>query len=303
MSEPHPPQSAVPPQPRTVDLDDGGLRTFAPAKINLDLRVGPRRDDGFHPLDSVVVKVTLYDRIDLRARTDGDVTLLCTGADCGPDERNLAYRAARILAEGRDVPGADITLAKSIPPGGGVGGGSSDAAAVLGALRTLWNLDVSDADLAGMAAELGSDVPLFLGGSASRMTGRGEHLEPVTVHPFVAVLILPGFACPTGDVYRAFDETPTPKTDPLSLDTFAAPPSVWRSRLVNELAGAAERVCPELARLYAKLSDAVAPPVCITGSGSTMFTLCDDEPEAAATAAAVREVADSEVLVVGQNPW
>lgn len=303
MTGPQPPQSTGSPQPRTVDLDGGGLRCFAPAKINLDLRVGPRREDGFHPLDSVVVKVTLYDRIDLRARADGEVTLSCTGADCGPDDRNLACLAARLLAEGRDVPGADITLAKSIPPGGGVGGGSSDAAAVLGALRTLWNLGLADADLAGMAAELGSDVPLFLGGPASRMTGRGEFLEPVPVHPLLAVLILPGFACPTGDVYRAFDEAPTPKAEPLSLDTLAAPPSTWRGQLVNDLAGAAGRVCPEMARLHAKLSDAVAPPVCITGSGSTMFILCDDEPEAAATVAAVREVTDREVLVVEQNPW
>jgi 4-diphosphocytidyl-2-C-methyl-D-erythritol kinase len=231
------------------------------------------------------------------------VTLACTGADCGAEQRNLAYRAAQILAEGRDVPGVDISLVKSIPPGGGVGGGSSDAAAVLVALRTLWKLDLSNADLAGMAAELGSDVPLFLGGPASRMTGRGEHLEPVTVHPFLAVLILPGFACPTGEVYRAFDEAPAPKAPPLSLDTLRAPPSVWRRHLVNDLAAAAGRVCPELACLYAKLSDAVAPPVCLTGSGSTMFVLCDDPPEAAATAAAIRGVTDSEVLVVEQNPW
>jgi len=303
MTEPLPPDSAAPPQPRTVDLDDAGLRCFAPAKINLDLRVGPRRGDGFHPLDSVVVKVTLYDRIDLRMRTDGEVTLSCSGADCGPDQRNLAVRAARLLAAGRNVPGADITLAKSIPPGGGVGGGSSDAAAVLGALRMLWDVDVSDADLAGMAAELGSDVPLFLGGAASRMTGRGEHLDPVTVHPFLAVLVLPGFACPTGDIYRAFDEAPAPPAEPLSLDGLAGPPSTWRGKLVNDLAGAAGRVCPELARLHAQLSAAVGPPVCITGSGSTMFILCDDEPEAAAAVAAVRRATDSQVVVVGQNPW
>ncbi len=303
MTRPQPATSTQPPQPRTVDLDDGGVRTFAPAKLNLDLRVGPRREDGFHPLESVVVKVTLYDRIDLRARTDGEVTFSCAGADCGPDEWNLACRAARLLAEGHDVPGVDMELTKRIPPGGGIGGGSSDAAAVLGVLRTLWGLDVSDADLAGMAAELGSDVPLFLGGPVSRMTGRGEHLEPVTVHPFLAVLILPGLACPTADVYRAFDNMPAPPAGGLAVDALAGPPSTWRGDLVNDLAAAARRVCPELARLHEKLTEAVAPPVCITGSGSTMFILCDDAAEAAVAAGAAREVTDGEVLVVEPNPW
>ena len=129
-------------RPRRAVLADGGLRVAAPAKINLDLLVGPRRPDGYHDIDSLVAKITLYDELAARLREDGPVGLHCEGLDCGPIEENLALRAARLLAEraGRRVGGAEIRLAKAIPPGRGLGGGSSDAAAALVALDELWRL-------------------------------------------------------------------------------------------------------------------------------------------------------------------
>ena len=292
-------------------LPDGGVRLHAPAKINLNLLVGPARADGFHPLDSYVVKVTLYDRIDIHPRRDGRVALTCAGIDCGRVEDNLALRAAERLAQASPagVGGADIHLVKNIPPGAGLGGGSSDAAAVLGALTGLWELDLTGDDLSGLAAELGSDVPLFLAGPAVRMTGRGEHIAEVKLTPLLAVIYLPEESCPTADVYRQFDrQSPLEPSAPTARQLPATElaswgPSAWRDRLVNDLAAAASAVCPALGRQQRRLQRAVDIPVCLTGSGSALFILCDDEAEARHVLHAVDDDMKPRCRLVCTDPW
>lgn len=288
----------------------------APAKINLNLLVGPKRADGFHPLDSLVVPLSLHDRIELTARDDGQVAFRCEGIDCGPDADNLAFRAARLLAEHPRAGGADIVLHKRIEPGKGLGGGSSDAAAVLGGLVDLWSLDLPPARLAELAAELGSDVPLFLEGGAVRMAGRGERVEPIDVHAGSVLLLVPDAFCSTGAVYAAFDDqADSPATGEgqvsvavledsacapgrgdwgrveagelacrqLDLARIAAePPSSWRGELVNDLGFAARRVSPELAAAWDRLLADLDVPVHLTGSGSGLFVLCDTPDEARA---------------------
>ena len=274
----------LPARPAIETLEAGCLRAWAPAKINLNLLVDPRRADGFHPLDSFVARVTFYDRLDFAPRQDGQIRLACSGPDCGDVAQNLALRAARLLADGRTVAGVDIELTKSIPPGRGLGGGSSDAASTLVALNRLWDLGLDAAPLAAMAAKLGSDVPLFLSSPAVRMTGRGELLEPISVHPFVALLLIPDFACGTAGVYRVFDESPAAAWTQLDPAVLADPPSKWRSRLANHLAPAAQDVCEPLKGLWAEFSASMADlemPVHLTGSGSALFALCDDASEAA----------------------
>ncbi len=265
--------------PRTQSLGPAGLCVNAPAKLNLNLLVGPLRDDGFHPLDSFVTKITFYDRIELRLRNDGQINLTCAGIDCGSADDNLAIRAAQALAEGRGVDGVDISLTKFIPPGGGLGGGSSDAAGVLAGLNQLWCLDLSVGQLAEIAVGLGSDVPLFLAGPASRMTGRGEILQPVDVYPFWTILILPRIACPTGPVYRAFDAAPIQVAKQLDANKLTQPPSTWRDRLVNHLERPAMEISPELADIRDEISTATGLPVNMSGSGSTLFMLCDNQAE------------------------
>lgn len=283
----------APPQPRVQPRPDGGLILFAPAKINLNLLVGPRREDGFHGLDSYVAKITLYDRIEVLSRQDGHIHLHSTGIHVGPVEENLALAAGRMLrqhcltnvpaaAGGMECPGADIELHKQVPPGKGLGGGSSDAATVLEGLRALWRVGVDENDVSELAGELGSDVPLFLGPPASRMTGRGEILHQVNVHPFTAGLFLPEIFCPTPKVYQAFDDlyaNNPPDNEQLDATVLAQPPSRWRERLVNHLLPAAERVAPELAELRGGLQKLLPCPVHMSGSGSALFILCDDANE------------------------
>ena len=295
-------------RPRTQRAE-GGLRAWAPAKINLNLLVAPRRPDGFHAIDSCVAKVTLYDRLDLRLREDGGVSFTCEGLPCGPDESNLALRAARLLADAAGgAAGADIHLTKRIPPGGGLGGGSSDAAAVLAGLAELWGLETSAGALREPAAALGSDVPLFLGPPAARMTGRGECLTGLDLHPFVAVLFLPPAPCATGDVYREFDARPIQAGRPADRQLppgllAAGPPSSWRGRLANDLAAPAERICPEMALRRRRIAEAVDVPVCVTGSGSALFVLCDDASEARRVSRAVAPDIRRASVVVAPNPW
>jgi 4-diphosphocytidyl-2-C-methyl-D-erythritol kinase len=160
-----------------------------PAKINLSLAVGPPRQDGFHPLATVYQAVGLFDRVTAEPAADGDITLRLDpasprGADeldgVPTDERNLAVRAARLLAaQTGAADGVRLTLRKAIPVAGGLAGGSSDAAAALVACNQLWGTGLPTADLLALAARLGSDVPFCLVGGTALGLGRGEQITPV----------------------------------------------------------------------------------------------------------------------------
>ncbi len=276
-------ESARSPQRPRFERSADGLVVHAPAKINLDLLVGPLRADGYHPLDSIVAQVSLYDTLTLRPRADGEVTFTSTGIECGPDGDNLALRAAWRIAKDRDAPGVDILLDKAIPPGGGLGGGSSDAAAVLVGCDRLWGLGVGEDDLMAMAAELGSDVPLFLGPPTSRMSGRGELVVSADVFLAKVLLILPPAHCATGAVYAAFDAEESGEITARPVDQrYRRPPSRWRDGLANDLAPAARRVSGILADWWDYLAAVLPVRVQLTGSGSGLFCLCDDETELAA---------------------
>jgi len=294
----------VPARRRYEALSDGWVLVRAPAKINLNLLVGPRRGDEFHSLDSLVAKVTLYDSLRLRRWDDERIEFNCEGLDCGPDERNLALLAAREMVARGGGYGARIELVKRIAPGGGLGGGSSDAAAVLWGLNRLWSTGLTDAALRELAAGIGSDVPLFLGPPAARMTGRGECVEAVDIHDFTAVIFMPGLSCPTPEVYAAYDRRPPRAGEQLKAEFVSArPPSAWRHRLRNDLLDAACEVRPELADLRDRLARATSVPVCLTGAGSAMFFLCDDAAEASAVVGGLDADIRRRCVVVSRNPW
>ena len=210
------------------------MKVFAPAKVNLGLRVLGTRADGFHALDSVVALLGFGDDVELEPSetttlevVDGGVGLGALPADI---ERNLAVRAVRLLEHevGRPLP-TRIRITKRIPLGGGLGGGSTDAAAVLHGMNDLWALGLSRERLCTLGAELGSDVPLFLLDGTVRMTGRGETVERLPMDgapPLWLVLANDGSHCPTPQVYKAWDAGhPTPqRTENGEQRTENAPP-------------------------------------------------------------------------------
>ena len=205
----------------------------------------------------------------------------------------------------------DIELSKSIPPGAGLGGGSSDAAAVLEGLIELWDIALPPERLAELAGRLGSDVPLFLGPPAASVSGRGERFEVARVHPFTAVLHLPPIVCPTAEVYAAFDRLWQNRekgdrhlrcaSEPVPF--FGEPPSVWRGEIRNDLATAAFAVSEELRRTHALLAEATGLPVSVTGSGSGLFILCDDAEEARAVVGRLPPDLPGRTVLVGMNPF
>ena len=177
----------------------------ARAKINLFLHVGTRRDDGFHPLQSLAVFPVAGDRLaaeeaaDLSLQLDGPFAPLLTGED------NLVLRAARALAERAGcLAQAHLVLTKNLPVASGIGGGSADAAAALKALTRLWRLDLDEKALREIGADIGSDVPVCVASEPSFMEGRGEILTPVPVLPRLSLLLVnPGVAVATKDVFAA----------------------------------------------------------------------------------------------------
>lgn len=192
---------------------EGWTHWPAPAKLNLFLHVVGRRADGYHELQTVFRLLDLSDRIAIRLRDDGDIVRI-EGLDEVPAEHDLAVRAARaVQAASGTRQGADLAIRKQIPVGGGLGGGSSDAATVLRALDRLWGCGLGVDRLAELGLALGADVPLFVRGTSAWADGVGERLRPLELPPQVYLLVDPGVRVATGPVFQAPELTRnTPRT-------------------------------------------------------------------------------------------
>lgn len=258
------------------------IREFAPAKVNLTLRTGKVREDGYHPVDSVVVFADWGDA--LTAETGDGLSLSISGPQGGAipaDETNLVMRAARMLANAAGVEAAGrLKLVKSIPAGAGLGGGSADAAAALRALNRLWELDWPLEMLAGIGAEIGSDIPACLWSRPLRMTGRGERIRLIDEWPaFTALLVNPGVAVATGKVFQAFDDLPAGTGQGFRLTGGLDRLSVLAdlNAATNDLTAPACAVAPVIAGVLAELADeGSAELVRMSGSGATCFAVYAD---------------------------
>jgi 4-diphosphocytidyl-2-C-methyl-D-erythritol kinase len=185
------------------------MEVRAPAKINLTLTVHGRRDDGFHEIDSVASPLALADVLTIDRQERGGLEFTCDDATIPADDTNLVVRAARLFCASQKVePHLRIALTKRIPHGAGLGGGSSDAAATLLALHQLFGAPVELPELSALAAQIGSDVPLFLHRSAVRVRGRGELVEALTSVPSLPLLLIkPPFGVPTPWAYRQWKDS------------------------------------------------------------------------------------------------
>lgn len=264
----------------------------SPAKINWTLAVLGRRPDGFHEIESLVSAITLADTLHFTESDQPGVSIQChnelgrAADDIPTDQRNLIHQAAIRLAGriGRDCR-VRCELVKRIPAGGGLGGGSSNAAATLLALNAWWHAGLSVEQLMEIGAELGSDVPLFLHDGPVVMRGRGERLEAAGL-PWDGwiVLLVPDFGTSTAQVYRAWQDGSALKPDSGRHRDAQLSAVQWLQRTYNMLEQPARQVYPQLGALAETLEKLAGRPVRLSGSGSTMYTIFDDQQQAGAFA-------------------
>jgi 4-diphosphocytidyl-2-C-methyl-D-erythritol kinase len=246
------------------------MQFLAPAKINLTLRVVRRRDDGFHDIDSLMVPVSVFDRIDIELLDEGGLQFTCDDSSIPTDEKNLVVRAAKLFCTEIGLePNLRIHLEKHIPHGAGLGGGSSDAATTLIGLNHLFRTELPAETLLSLAADLGSDVPFFIGGRPARARGRGEKLEAADFTERLPLLLVkPAFGVSTPWAYQHWRESRELPGIPYSLQT-----QPWGD-LVNDL----ERPVFEKYLFLATLKNwllqqSECAGALLSGSGSTVFAV------------------------------
>jgi len=297
-------------QPSATDPSARIVTLRAPAKLNLALAVGPADESsGMHPICSWMVTIDLCDELTVtrlpedrfsryaiiwheEARRKSEIDW--------PIQRDLAVRAHLALENhfNQRLP-VQLKLEKRIPVGGGLGGGSSNAAAMLRAVIDLYQLDIPRDELVGLASGLGSDVPFFLRGGSAIVEGLGDRIDhhgtPRVLH---AVVVFPEEGCPTGPVYHAFDEQPPGVFRRDDVHRFPVAISLSSDMLFNDLAEPAMQIAPGLREHLRAISTLAERPAHITGSGSTMFILCDDPIHAEFLAQAIEEQCDLPALAV-----
>ncbi|MBE0428769.1 MAG: 4-(cytidine 5'-diphospho)-2-C-methyl-D-erythritol kinase [Thermoleophilia bacterium] len=267
---------------------------LAPAKINLFLHVGPLRPDGYHPICSLMEKVTLYDRIFLKV--SGRPGVRIEGSGIPPGENTVA-KAARLLgaATGKKI-GADFRLDKQIPVAAGLAGGSSDAAAALKMLASELAAGMSPARLAEVARRVGADVPFFLEPGPQLAEGAGERLAPAGITAdYAAVIVAPPAELSTADVYRLYDRMCRPgirafaescRRDRAALRAAADLGSLARL-LHNDLEPPAMHLYPGIAAIKRELVGLGAAGALMSGSGPSVFGLFASKKQAAEAAASL----------------
>jgi len=254
----------------------------APAKINLHLGVGAKREDGYHPLDTVYLAVSLYDDVTVSTSAVWTVDVTPIGdvdvSGVPLDESNIAVKAGKLLTEHHGIERrASIGISKGIPVAGGMAGGSADAAATLVALDRLWDLETSDDDLLALAARLGSDVPFSLLGGTAHGTGRGELVEPVADAGTWWWVVVPNAeGLSTSEVYRAFDTLPTPPaaaSDAVLAALAAGELDALADALHNDLQETALSLRPGLRETENDLVGTGVRATLLSGSGPTFLGL------------------------------
>jgi 4-diphosphocytidyl-2-C-methyl-D-erythritol kinase len=273
---------------------DSEIVLDARAKVNLSLEILGKRPDGYHDLRSVVMPISLTDTVSLYPAPSGGIGLSVTAEDwirpdrLGPGAKNLAVRVARLMQERYEVQeGVFIRIHKRIPIGGGMGGGSADAAAVIHGLNRLWNLALSRAELALFGADLGCDIPSLVIGGAVIAEGRGERVRPLLdnpcekdVAPMWLVVANPGTMCSTARIFGSWraDLTKPPEIiHNIRSHIQEGDVGAVANALYNGLEQTVFSICPEVAATAALLKEAGCLGVLLSGSGASVFGLVVSE--------------------------
>ncbi len=279
-----------------------GLLVRAAGKVNLSLLVAGKRADGYHDIETIMAKIDWYDEILIEAgapsinsgQAKAGIELICQGPYPVPaGEDNLVYKAAKLILEwhghpGRvstgwkPVPRVKITLTKNMPAGSGLGSGSSDAAATLMGINKFFKLGLGKRELAGLASKLGSDVAFFLDGPLALCTGRGEKVKKLPVYEFSALLIVPDISVSTQRVYANY------RHDEAKFGRLREEINVYieKNRIdlvcgmcANILAESCFELHTELVELKKTIESLGIRPVCLSGSGSSMFCIINRNNE------------------------
>ena len=256
----------------------------APAKINLSLDVLHKREDGYHEVEMIMTTVDLADRLELNLLEKDTIKVESENRFVPNDERNLAYRAAKLMKDHYGVSrGVRIFIEKNIPVAAGLAGGSSDAAAVLRGLNKLWNLNKSLDELATLGAEIGSDVSFCVYGGTAHATGRGEKVEELPAPPPCwVVLAKPSIGVSTQTVYQSLEleKAHHPNTEAmiesLRKEDFAA----ICANVGNTLEGVTMNLHEEVGQIKEQMSQGGADAVLMSGSGPTVFGLVEQDARA-----------------------
>ncbi|WP_051940763.1 4-(cytidine 5'-diphospho)-2-C-methyl-D-erythritol kinase [Stenoxybacter acetivorans] len=256
----------------SLRIPENACSCLAPAKLNLDLRIVGRRADGYHLLESVFTLIALYDCLHILPNHTGNIVLHTPTEDVLP-ENDLCYRAAKLLQQHCAVTkqGADIWLEKYIPVGGGLGGGSSDAALVLMMLNQLWHCGLDKAALIKLGVRLGADVPFFIFGESAFVCGIGENLSPMVLLPQWYVIIKPPVHVSTAAIFS--HENLTRNSKPSIMPIFETPKN-WR----NDMQHVVLSEYFEVKVAFDALAEYGQPMM--SGSGACVFLRFDDETQA-----------------------
>ncbi len=249
------------------------------AKLNLYLAITGRRDDGYHLLETVMQSVSLADYVTVALKESGGISVSCSDPRIPANEGNICHKAARLFFEEIGGGSADIHIEKRIPSGAGMGGGSTDAAAVIKGLNELCGGALDKKRLHELAARVGADVPFCLYGGTKLCRGIGDIIsEAPPIEECAFLVVMPDFACSTAEAYRKYDE------DPLSPKRANGIPTDGRYRrnlynVFEELYGD-----PRITELTDRLKSAGALGAALTGSGAAVYGIFADADKAAAAA-------------------
>ncbi len=275
------------------------MKITAYCKINLFLEITGKLPNGYHTLETIFQTVSLGDTLTFRAAKD--LTMTCSDPTLPTDERNLVMRAALRLREAlKETRGAHIHLKKVVPMGAGLGGGSSDAAATLLALQTLWKRRLPSKKLLALASTLGADVAFFLKGGTALGRGIGDQLKSLPKLPKTwLVLVYPNFGVATKEAYARIE---LPLTDPRSILRMvprlkSASPDPWAPDLFNRFEQFVFQDHPVLSLLKQELIDAGALGSLMSGSGSTVFGVVSSQSQGKRVLAKIRQTYPKSWLV------
>ena len=267
------------------------------AKINLGLRILHRRPDGYHDIESCMLPIGWADQlaVEIAAEATEDSYEIAGLAGELPIERNLVYKAVQLLrAQHSEIPPLQLKLEKLIPTEAGLGGGSADAAYTLLAINELCHLDLSTAQLEAMAGELGSDCPFFIQSRPVLVTGRGERLTPLTMPPTLLgkwlLVVKPPIGMSTAEAYRQVTRHPEAEGKLTAL--LEQPIGQWRELIVNDFESVVFAHYPELATLRDTLYRHGALYAAMSGSGTALYGIFDDNPLLDDTAPLVSHLTD-----------